>query len=284
MRFAQKNVLVTGTAAGLGRHIAQAFAAEGADIAILDFRDASATPREIAVLKRRCEFFQSDVRDEDRVEKAVAGAAEFFGRRIDVLVNNTAFNGHYSLIKDMPLAHWRETIEINPTGTMLVTRTVLPFMLDRKAGAIVTIASNVARRGLSYRADYVCSKWALLGFTQTLALEVASQNIRVNTVCPGPIEGDQFEDVMGRHAEVEGKSIAEVRSEWEATPMNRCVEPQEVASVMLFLCSSEASGMTGQAINVTGGLIMTQSAARQSGPLISFHQGDEENEDRTCTS
>ena len=155
-----------------------------------------------------------------------------------MLVNNAGFNGHYSLIKDMPLAHWRETIEINLTGTMLVTRTVLPFMLDRKAGAIVTTASNVARRGLPYRADYVCSKWAILGFTQTLALEVASHNIRVNAVCPGPIEGDRIEDVMAHHAEIEGKSVAEVRREWEATPMNRFVEPQEVAAAMLFLCSS----------------------------------------------
>jgi NAD(P)-dependent dehydrogenase (short-subunit alcohol dehydrogenase family) len=111
--------------------------------------------------------------------------------------------------------------------------------------------------GSALSADYVCSKWAILGFTQTLALEVASQNIRVNAVCPGPIEGDRIEDVMGRHAEIEGKSIAEVRREWEASPMNRFVEPQEVASVMLFLCSSEASAMTGQAINVTGGFIMT---------------------------
>jgi 2-hydroxycyclohexanecarboxyl-CoA dehydrogenase len=255
MRFAQKNVLVTGAAAGLGRHIARAFA-EGADIAILDFQDASATAREIGALERRCESFRSDVRDEDGVKRSVAGAAEFFDGRIDVLVNNDGFNGHYSLIKDMPLAHWRETIEINLTGTMLVTRTILPFMLDRKAGAIVTTASNVARRGLPHRADYVCSKWAILGFTQTLALEVASQNIRANAVCPGPIEGDRIEDVMGRHAEVEGKSIAEVRREWEATPMNRFVEPLEVASVMLFLCRS-ASAMTGQAINVTGGFIMT---------------------------
>ena len=150
-------------------------------------------------------IFRSDVRDEDGVKTAVAGAAEFFDGRIDVLVNNAGFNGHYSLIKDMPLAHWRETIEINLTGTMLVTRTVLPFMLDRKAGAIVTTASNVARRGLPYRADYVCSKWAILGFTQTLALEVASQNIRVNAVCPGPIEGDRIEDVMAHHAEDRGQ-------------------------------------------------------------------------------
>jgi 2-hydroxycyclohexanecarboxyl-CoA dehydrogenase len=207
MRFAQKNVLVTGAAAGLGRHIAQAFATEGADIAILDFQDAGATSRAVTALKRRCEVFRSDVRDEDGVKKAVAGATAFFDGRIDVLVNNAGFNGHYSLIKDMPLAHWRETIEINLTGTMLVTRMVLPIMLDRKAGVIVTTASNVARRGLPYRADYVCSKWAILGFTQTLALEVAAHNIRVNAVCPGPIEGDRIEDVMARHAEVEGKSL-----------------------------------------------------------------------------
>ena len=137
--------------------------------------------------------------------KLLPAAAEFFDGRIDVLVNNAGFNGHYSLIKDMPLAHWRETIDINLTGTMLVTRSVLPFMLDRKAGAIVTTASNVARRGLPYRADYVCSKWAILGFTQTLALEVASHNIRVNAVCPGPIEGDRIEDVMAHHAKFEGK-------------------------------------------------------------------------------
>jgi NAD(P)-dependent dehydrogenase (short-subunit alcohol dehydrogenase family) len=257
MRFSQKNVLVTGAAAGLGRHIARSFAVEGADIAILDFQDASATAREITALKRRCEIFKSDVRDEDGVRKAVTGAAEVFGRRIDVLVNNAGFNGHYSLIKDMPLAHWRETIDINLTGTMLVTRSVLPFMLDRKAGAIVTTASNVARRGLPYRADYVCSKWAILGFTQTLALEVASQNIRVNAVCPGPIEGDRIEDVMAHHAAIENKTVADVRREWEATPMNRFIEPQEVAAVTLFLCSEDASAMTGQAINVTGGFIMT---------------------------
>ena len=257
MRFARKNVLVTGAAAGLGRCVAQAFASEGADIAILDFQDASETAREVTALKRRCEVFRSDVRDEDGVKTAVADAAKFFGGRIDVLVNNAGFNGHYSLIKDMPLARWRETIEINLTGTMLVTRSVLPFMLDHKAGAIVTTASNVARRGLPYRADYVCSKWAILGFTQTLALEVASHNIRVNAVCPGPIEGDRIEDVMAHHAKIEGKSVADVRREWEATPMNRFVEPHEVAATMLFLCSSDASAMTGQAINVTGGFIMT---------------------------
>jgi 2-hydroxycyclohexanecarboxyl-CoA dehydrogenase len=257
MRFSEKNVLVTGAATGVGRHIAQGFAREGADVAILDFQDAAATVADVTALGRRCHGFRADVRDEGQVDAAVRAAADFFGGRIDVLVNNAGFNGHYSLIKDMPLAHWHETLEVNLTGTMLVTRAVLPLMIARRGGAIGITASNVARRGLPYRADYVCSKWALLGFNQTLALEVATYNIRVNAVCPGPIEGDRIEDVMAHHAQVEGKTLADVRREWEAVPMKRFVEPQEVAAAMLFLCSSDASAMTGQALNVTGGFIMT---------------------------
>ncbi|HWA79571.1 MAG TPA: SDR family NAD(P)-dependent oxidoreductase [Acetobacteraceae bacterium] len=257
MRFSQKNVLITGAAAGVGRTMAQAFAAEGADIAILDWQDAEAAARDIGSLGRRCACFRSDIRDEAGVIKAVAGAADFFSGRIDVLINNAGFNGHYALIKDMPLEHWHETLAINLTGTMLVTREVVPLMIEHNAGVIGITASNVARRGLPYRADYVCSKWALLGFTQTLALEVAPYNIRVNAVCPGPIEGERIRDVMAHHAMVERKTIADVRREWEATPMKRFIEPREVAAAMLFLSSDEASAMTGQALNVTGGFIMT---------------------------
>jgi NAD(P)-dependent dehydrogenase (short-subunit alcohol dehydrogenase family) len=258
MQFSNKNVLVTGASAGVGSHIAKAFAAEGADIAILDSQNAEGTVREVTALGRQCQLFLADVRDEGQVEDAVAAAGEFFGGRIDVLINNAGINGHYSLIQHMPLAHWRETIEINLTGSMLVTRAVLPSMIARRAGSIVTTASNVARRGLPYRADYVCSKWAILGFTQTLALEVAPHNIRVNAVCPGPIEGGRIEDIMAHHAEVEGKTVPEIRRAWEsAAPMNRFIEPSEVAAVMLFLCSPDASAMTGQALNVTGGFLMT---------------------------
>lgn len=257
MRFSRKNVLVTGGSSGVGSHIAKAFAAEGADIAILDLQAAEETVHAVAALGRKCQAFLADVRDEGQVQDAVGAASAFFEGRIDVLVNNAGFNGHYSLIQHMPLADWRETIDINLTGTMLVTRTVLPSMIALRAGAIVTTASNVARRGLPYRADYVCSKWAILGFTQTLALEVAPHNIRVNAVCPGPIEGDRIEDIMARHAKIEGKTVSEVRRAWEsAAPMNRFIEPAEVAAVMLFLCSADASAMTGQAVNVTGGFLM----------------------------
>lgn len=258
MRFNGKNVLVTGASAGLGQVIATSFAAEGADVAILDFADGSRTRDLVRAAGRRSEVFKADVRDEAAVAAAVDGVLDFFGGRIDTLVNNAGFNGHYSLIKDMTLDHWRETLDINLTGTMLVTRTVIPHMIARRAGTIGITASNVARRGLPYRADYVCSKWAILGFTQTLALELASDGIRVNAVCPGPIEGDRIEDVMVHQAAVEGKTLPEMRKAWEdASPMKRFVTPEEVAAAMLFLTSDASSAMTGQALNVTAGFLMT---------------------------
>jgi NAD(P)-dependent dehydrogenase (short-subunit alcohol dehydrogenase family) len=104
----------------------------------------------------------------------------------------------------------------------------------------------------------VCAKWAILGLNQTVAREVAKYNIRVNAVCPGPIEGDRIEDVLSRTAAAEGSSVAEVRKGWEdAAPMKRVVTADEVSAALLFLCSDAASGMTGQALNVTGGFLMT---------------------------
>ena len=171
MRYANRNVIVTGAAAGLGKTIAVSYAKEGADIAIIDFNDASGTIEAVKAVGRKCAYFKADIREKTQVEAAVSGAAEFFDGRIDVLINNAGFNGHYHLLQDMPLDDWLETLSINLTGTFLVTQAVLPHMIKVGKGQICSTASNVARRGLPYRGDYVCSKWALLGFNQTLALE-----------------------------------------------------------------------------------------------------------------
>ncbi|ORM71546.1 SDR family NAD(P)-dependent oxidoreductase [Pantoea rwandensis] len=258
MRYQGKNVLITGAAAGLGQTIATSYAREGASIAIIDFADASDTVAKVQASGQQAVAFKADVRDQDAVQAAVNQAANVFAGRIDVLINNAGFNGHYNLVENMPLAQWRETLDINLTGTLLVTQAVIPFMKAQGGGAIGITASNVARRGLPYRADYVCSKWALLGLNQTLALELVDHHIRVNAVCPGPIEGDRIEDVMVRQAEAEGKSLKEMRKAWEeAAPMKRFVTAEEVTAAMMFLTSDAASAMTGQALNVTGGFLMT---------------------------
>jgi NAD(P)-dependent dehydrogenase (short-subunit alcohol dehydrogenase family) len=198
-----------------------------------------------------------DISVEPEVRATVARIAQILEGRVDVLVNNAGWNGRAQLVRDMSLEAWNRTLSINLTGTMLVTREVIPLMVARGAGRIVNIASNVARRGLPLRADYVCSKWALLGLTETLALELVSHGIRVNAVCPGPVEGERIEKILEMHAEIEGVDVGTMRRSWEAVPMGRFVTAEEVAAVALFLASDMSSAMTGQAISVTGGFLMT---------------------------
>lgn len=257
-RFRQQNLLITGAAAGLGRVIARRFATEGANVFILDRESADSAVTELRLLGVRADAARCDITDERQVIAAVRAGAEWCNGAIDILVNNAGYNGICQLVRDMRLEDWQRTFDINITGAMLVTREVIPYLERRRQGRICNLSSNVGRRGLPYRGDYVCTKWAMLGFTQTLALELAPHGIRVNAVCPGPIEGDRIEQVMDMHAEAEGKVRAEVRRDWEsAAPMKRFARPEEVAAQIAFLCSDESSCMTGQGLNATCGFIMT---------------------------
>ena len=256
-RFAGQNVLVTGAAAGLGKSLAGEFATEGARLVVLDRQDPTDAVSELRNLGVTADGVVSDIANEEQVRSAVGRVAEMLEGRIDILINNAGFNGKAQLVKDMKLDDWNYTLGVNLTGTMLVTREVIPHMIERGTGRIVNIASNVARRGLPLRADYVCSKWALLGLTQTLALELVDHGIRVNAVCPGPVQGERIEQLVRMHADAEGVDFEAMHKAWESVPMKRFVKPEEVAQVVKFLCGEESSAMTGQALNITGGFIMT---------------------------
>ncbi len=255
--FSGQNVIITGSSEGVGREIALAFAREDARLVLVNRRDAKETRKEVERLGGRADCLLCDIRSEEQVVAMTKEACRILDGKVDVLVNSAGFNGKAHLVQDMIVSDWQYVLDVNLTGTMLVTRGIIPFMKDRHSGVIVNMASNVARRGLPYRADYVCSKWALLGFTQTLALELAGCGIRVNAVCPGPIEGDRIEQLLQMHAEAEGIPLEQMRKSWRDVPMKRFIRPQEVASAVKFLCSPESSAMTGQALNVTGGFIMT---------------------------
>jgi len=174
---------------------------------LVNRRTASETERLVEKAGGQATSIVCDISKEGEVKAMGRKAAEVLGGKIDILINDAGFNGKASLVKDMKLADWDYTLRVNLTGTMLVCREIIPYMIQRKSGKILNMASNVGRRGLPLRADYVCSKWALLGFTQTLALELVDHNIRVNAVCPGPIEGDRIEQLVRMHAEAEGKSF-----------------------------------------------------------------------------
>ena len=137
-------------------------------------------------------------------------------------------------------------------------REAVKVMIRQKSGNILNVSSNVGRRGFANRAPYVCSKWAMHGFSQTLALETAKDGIRVNTICPGPVLTDRLRGSMEKMAAARGITAAEVQQEWESqSPMGRFATTDECAKIALFLVSDDSSAMTGQALNVTAGMMMT---------------------------
>ena len=257
MRLSGSVALITGGAQGIGAEIARAYAREGARVAIADVQSPDAVVDSIASMGGNSVGIHMDVTDEDSVARGFARATDRLGP-LSVVVNNAAIGTPVVLARDLRLPEWERTIRLNLTGTMLCMREAVRCMTPRRTGSIVNIASNVAKRGLAYRSAYVSSKWAVLGLTQTVALETADAGIRVNAICPGPVDTTHLDEVMKAHAAVEGRSVAEVAEDWRtSSPMGRFIELGEVAAVAVFLASHESSAMTGQAINVTGGLIMS---------------------------
>jgi NAD(P)-dependent dehydrogenase (short-subunit alcohol dehydrogenase family) len=253
MLLKNKTALITGGGRGIGYAIAHRFAREGCNIAILDLETKESDLEALRGLGVQAAAYQADVTDEQRIVEVFAGLD-----RLDILVNNAGVYGPVKKIVDMDRAAWDRTFAVNLTSAMLCSREAVRKMTAQRFGTIVNIASNVARRGLPYRGCYVSTKWAMLGFTQTLALETVEYGIRVNAVLPGPVPTPHLEEVMAIHAQVEGKSRDAVAEDWRVSaPMKRFIEAEEVANVALFLAGDQSSAMTGQSLNVTAGFIMT---------------------------
>lgn len=259
MEFADHVVLVTGGGGGIGTAIARAFVREGAAVALVDvsLEAARAVAEVLSGEGHAAMALAGDVSVEADCRQVVAETLRALGRPIEVLVNNAGISGLVAPVVEMELATWNETLAVNVTGAMLMSRETLKMMLPRRRGSIINIASHVGKRAIAFRSPYVASKFAMIGLTQCMALEVAPFGIRVNAVCPGPVEGDRLQRSIQRAAAVRGVSAEVAREAWLAeSPMRRMVTPEEVAAVTIFLASSKASGMTGQAINVTAGRIM----------------------------
>jgi NAD(P)-dependent dehydrogenase (short-subunit alcohol dehydrogenase family) len=253
-----KVAVVTGGAAGIGRTIAETFSRLGASVVIGDISTDHAVVDAIRTEGGACELLPLDVAREDSVAAFARAVAARHGGRIDILVNNAGTNGECHLIAEMPLAAWEKTLAINVTGMMLVSKAFIPLLRSAGGGSIINVASNTGRRGVPWRSDYASSKWAVIGFTQTLAMELAEFGIRANTVNPGPVAGDRIDQILQMHARAEGRSEESIKSDWlQAIPLKRFVDPQEVAETVAFLASARSSAMTGQALEVSGGLIMS---------------------------
>lgn len=251
--------LVTGGGTGIGRGIARELAQHGASVMITGnvAEDLVETAKLLTSMGGEVRHLVLDHAIEADGVRAVAETVGWKGR-LDILVNNAAIVGQVGPVGTLDVEQWEACFRVNLTGVMVMCREAANVMIPEKRGVIVNVSSNVARRGMANRAPYVCSKWALNGLGQTLALELAPHGIRVNSICPGPVLTSRLEGSIRRMAEASGRTPAEIIAEWESeSPMGRFVTVEECAKVVVFLATEEASAITGQALNVTAGALMT---------------------------
>ncbi len=242
-----KVVFITGATRGIGRQIAITFARNGYDVAInyrKENEDLLSTIKEIEKNNVKCFPVQGDVSNFDDCERFTKQIVEKFGK-IDVLVNNAGITKD-TLLMRMKEEDFRNVIDVNLIGTFNVTKNVIGYMMKARFGKIINISSVVGVSGNAGQTNYAASKAGIIGFTKSLAKEVASRNINVNAVAPGFIETAMTDVLKDNIKEEISKTI----------PLKRMGTTEDVANVVKFLASDESAYITGQVINVDGGMLM----------------------------
>lgn len=242
----KRTVLISGAASGIGRTIAEAFIAGGADThicdasadAIADFNNANPTATAT----------QADVSNADDVDRIFADID-----KLDILINNAGISGPSAAVEDVATEAWNDCIAVNLSGAFYMTRCAVPLLKQAGGGVIINMSSSAGLFGTPMRSPYAASKWGLIGLTKTWAMELGPHNIRVNAVCPGCVSGPRIEGVIERDAKERGVSAEEIRDIYQRqSSMRTFVSPEEIADTVLFLASEKAAKISGQAISVDG--------------------------------
>jgi NAD(P)-dependent dehydrogenase (short-subunit alcohol dehydrogenase family) len=249
-RLAGRHAIVTGGAAGIGLAIARAFVREGAAVALVDVDEAKAvaSAADLATGGARAVGVGASVTDEAAVTAAVERARAELGA-VDILVNNAGI-AVFGRVDDTPLADWERVIGVNVTGTFLVSRAVIPHMLEGGRGAIVNLGSVAGLVGIGGMAAYCAAKGAIVNLTRQMSADYAGKGIRVNCVCPGTVgTTDLGRQLLGTDTSEEARLRRLAKY-----PIGRLGEPEEIAEAVTFLVSDEASFVTGAAFAVDGGM------------------------------
>ena len=257
VRFSGRVAIVTGAGGGIGGEVAKSLSAEGAKVTVADSRvdAAQRVVQEIASRGGTAIPERVDVRSYPEIEKIVEKTLSSFGK-IDILVNCAGILTIHPF--DEITEHlWDSMLDVNAKGTFLCCKAIAKQMIRQgNGGKIVNTSSIAGKIGVPFYTHYCASKFAVLGITKSLALELAKHRINVNAVCPGDVDTEMLAYEFRTHAQIRGISPEEVRKEWATlAPLGRLALPQDVAGVILFLASNAADYMTGQALNVTGGRV-----------------------------
>jgi len=260
--LANKVAIVTGAGKGIGRVISIRLAQAGAQV-VLSGRDEAGLAETARLIHEPTTagvptplICHMDLRVPSSIEALSNKTLADFGR-IDILVNNSGIEGKSAPLWELEPDEWDETIDINLKGPFLVSRAVIPIMLKEKSGAIIFIGSVTGKRPLVNRSVYAASKLGLVGLMRTLALELGPHGIRVNLISPGFVQGPRLDRVINTLAEVEKISSEEMRTQMhKMVPTGDFVDPENIAEGVLFLASDRSAGITGDDLNISGGLVM----------------------------
>jgi NAD(P)-dependent dehydrogenase (short-subunit alcohol dehydrogenase family) len=250
LRLDGKRVVLTAGAAGIGRVTLQTFVDAGARVVTCDV-DQAALDRlrgEVPTVPA----IRADVAEADDVDRLFALAEEQLGG-LDILVNNAGIAGPTGPIEEILPDDWRRCLEVNLTGQYLCARRAVPLIKAAGGGSIVNLSSAAGRFGFALRTPYCASKWAVVGLTKALAIEVGPDQIRVNAICPGAVEGERINRVIAAKAQARGVAFEAMYREYvETASMRRMISPQDIANMILYLCSDAGRLVSGQVIGVDG--------------------------------
>jgi len=257
-RFTGQVAVITGAANGIGKACALRFAEEGANVACLDLAETAnaATAAECAALGAETLALVCNVTQPDSVQAAVDAVLQKWGQ-IDVLV---ASAGIYTgaPLPDVSLEQWQRVIDINLTGVFLSNRAVAPVMMRQKSGSIINLSSMAGKTSWPASAEYSASKSGVIGLTRSVAMELAPYGATANAVCPGNTLTDMVRNVAEKVGALDGLTGEEwLKMRANDCPMKRMAQPWEIAGVIAFLASRDSRYLTGQAIEVDGGMVMS---------------------------
>lgn len=254
-----RTALVTGAGSGIGRAVARALGAAGAAVLAADLSGEAAerTAAEIAAAGGQAAPVAGDISDPAAVERMVAEAVGRFGG-IGILVNNAGLQ-HVAPIEEFPVERWNRLISVMLTGPFLATRAALPHMRRAGWGRIINVASIHGKYASPFKAAYVSAKHGLIGLTRSTAVETATAGITANAICPGfvdtPLVRNQIPDLMRNFSVTTQEEALEI-AVYSKTPQRRLLDAAEIGDLAVYLSSDAAKGITGQAINLDGGMVM----------------------------
>lgn len=245
-----KRVLITAGAAGIGRAFAAAFGAAGARVHVCDI-----DPEALADAQQRWPDLgatQADVADPDQVDRVFEEALAHLGG-LDFMINNAGIAGPTAAVEDCEVEDWRRTLAVNLDATFYCARRAIPALKTAGGGGIVNMSSSAGLFGYALRSPYVAAKWAIIGFTKTLAMELGPHGIRANAICPGPVSGPRMDRVIAAQAAARGVPEQEIRDTYTRNVSLRTfIAPEDIANAAVFLCSPAGAKISGQAFPVDG--------------------------------